>query len=152
MGKGSDDQARKQANGWMGASHSQARKEGGRQREISLTWRERKERNWLAFSSPLSPLVWPSFTWSDRFLYFQQTFCVQLIHWPDDRDSMHLCNIGLLQWNYMALYPRKLLCSYSPPWEPEISHITNDVHMDTSICCAQQHVNMVKITKAPLKC
>jgi hypothetical protein len=47
-------------------------------------------------------------TWSDQFLYFQLTFCMWLIHRPDDGGSMHLWNVSLLQWDYTALYPTKL--------------------------------------------
>jgi hypothetical protein len=35
--------------------------------------------------------------------------------------SAHLWNVGLLQRDYTALYPRRLSSSYSPPWEPEMS-------------------------------
>jgi hypothetical protein len=39
----------------------------------------------------------------------------------DDGSSTHLWNVGLLQRDDTALYPRMLSSSYSPPWEPEIS-------------------------------
>jgi hypothetical protein len=39
----------------------------------------------------------------------------------DDGGSMHLLNVGLLQWDYTALYHRRLSSSYSPPWEPKLS-------------------------------
>jgi hypothetical protein len=55
-------------------------------------------------------------------LHFQQTFRARLIHRPEDGGSMHLWNVGILQRDYRTLYPRKLSSSYSPPWEPEISH------------------------------
>jgi hypothetical protein len=37
------------------------------------------------------------------------------------RGSTHVWNVGLLKRDYMALYLRRLLSSYSPPWESEIS-------------------------------
>jgi hypothetical protein len=43
----------------------------------------------------------------------------------DDADSTHLWNVCQLQRDYTALHPRRLLNSYSPPWEPEISHKTD---------------------------
>jgi hypothetical protein len=72
--------------------------------------------HFLVLSSLLSPLVWPSFTWSDQFLYFQQSFHAWLIHHPDDGGSTHLWNVGLLQQDYIVLYPRKLSSSNSLPW------------------------------------
>jgi hypothetical protein len=36
-------------------------------------------------------------------------------------DSKHLWNVGLLLQDYTVQDTRRLLCSYSPPWEPEIS-------------------------------
>jgi hypothetical protein len=39
----------------------------------------------------------------------------------DDGGSTHHYIVGLLLRDYMALYPRRLSSSYSPPWEPEIS-------------------------------
>jgi hypothetical protein len=41
----------------------------------------------------------------------------------DDRGSTHLWNVGQLQrdYSYTALHRRRLLTSYSSPWEPEIS-------------------------------
>jgi hypothetical protein len=35
--------------------------------------------------------------------------CTAFIISPDNRGSMQLCNIGLLQTDYMALYPRGLV-------------------------------------------
>jgi hypothetical protein len=37
--------------------------------------------------------------------------------------SKHLWNVGMLQRDYTALYPWRLLSSYSPPRKPEISHL-----------------------------
>jgi hypothetical protein len=39
------------------------------------------------------------------------------------RGSTHLWNVGLLQREYTALYPRWISSSYSLPWGPEISHV-----------------------------
>jgi hypothetical protein len=33
---------------------------------------------------------------------------VEVNHRPDDKGSMHLWNVGLLQRDYTAVYPRKL--------------------------------------------
>jgi hypothetical protein len=38
----------------------------------------------------------------------------------------HLWNSVLLQWDYSGIYSRKLSSSYSPLWEPEISHISDN--------------------------
>jgi hypothetical protein len=43
-------------------------------------------------------------------------------HRPDDGGSTHLWNVGRHRFDYRAVYPRRLWTSYSPPWEPEISH------------------------------
>jgi hypothetical protein len=42
-------------------------------------------------------------------------------HHPDDGGSTHLSNVGVLQWDYKALHPRRLWSSHSPPWERQIS-------------------------------
>jgi hypothetical protein len=34
-------------------------------------------------------------------------------------------NVGILQRDHMKLCPRRLSRSYSPPWEPELSHAVN---------------------------
>jgi hypothetical protein len=44
------------------------------------------------------------------------------LHRPGDGGIVHLWNVGLLQRDYAALYPRMLSSSYSPPRDPEISH------------------------------
>jgi hypothetical protein len=44
-----------------------------------------------------------------------------VIHNLDDGGSTHLWNVDLFR-DCTALYPRRLSSSYSPPWEPEISH------------------------------
>jgi hypothetical protein len=54
----------------------------------------------------------------------KMTYCLH--HRPNDGGSKHLWNVGLLQRDYTALYPRRLSSSYSPPWEPEISHSFQD--------------------------
>jgi hypothetical protein len=41
---------------------------------------------------------------------------------PDDGCSTHVWNIGILQRDYTALYPRRLQSSDSTPWGPQISH------------------------------
>jgi hypothetical protein len=41
---------------------------------------------------------------------------------PDDGGSTHIWNVSLLKRDYTALYPKTLSYSYSPPWEPEMSH------------------------------
>jgi hypothetical protein len=61
------------------------------------------------------------------FLITYQISCVftiirVIIQHPDDTGSTHLWNVGLLQQDYTALHPRRLLSSYLPPWEPQISH------------------------------
>jgi hypothetical protein len=61
---------------------------------------------YLMVTSP--PLVCPSFTCTDRFLYNQQSFRMRLIHNPDDARNTHIRKRCLLQWDYMALYPRRL--------------------------------------------
>jgi hypothetical protein len=50
---------------------------------------------------------------------FRGAYCPH--HHPDDGGSTHLWNVGLLLRDYTALYLRRLLSSYSPPWRPEIS-------------------------------
>jgi hypothetical protein len=46
---------------------------------------------------------------------------VRLTYRADDGGSMHIWNIGKLLPNYTAQHPRRLLSSYSLPWEPETS-------------------------------
>jgi hypothetical protein len=43
-------------------------------------------------------------------------------HHPEDGGSTHRWNVGLRQWDYMPLYPGKLLPSYMLPPQQEISH------------------------------
>jgi hypothetical protein len=71
----------------------------------------------------LSPIPnWSAQVYLDcQLLYNLLSFCAQLIHHPDDGGNMHLWNISQLQRDYTALHPRRLLTSYSPLWEPEIS-------------------------------
>jgi hypothetical protein len=38
-----------------------------------------------------------------------------------DSGSTHLWNVRLFQRDYTVLYPTRLVISYLPPWEPEIS-------------------------------
>jgi hypothetical protein len=61
-----------------------------------------------AWLSPLFPLVCPTYTWSDKFLYSQQNFSGWHIHHPDDGGSTHIWNVSLFQWDYTALYPGRL--------------------------------------------
>jgi hypothetical protein len=60
---------------------------------------------------------------SDWFLYLQLTFRSRLVHLPDYWGSTHFWNVGLIQRDYTALYPRKLSPSHLPPWKPTLSHI-----------------------------
>jgi hypothetical protein len=46
-----------------------------------------------------------------------------MIHHPDDGRSTRVWNVGQLQRDYTALYPRRLSSSYSTPWEPQIVHV-----------------------------
>jgi hypothetical protein len=91
-----------------------------------LAWLLQKLACFLTLSSPrcrpLTPLVCPSFSWSERFQYFQLIFGARLIHNPDGGDSTHSWNVGLLQRDNTALYPRKLPFSCSHTRDPEISH------------------------------
>jgi hypothetical protein len=43
-----------------------------------------------------------------------------ITHCPDDGNSTHLWNVGLVLLDYTASYSRRLSYSYSSPWEPEI--------------------------------
>jgi hypothetical protein len=43
-------------------------------------------------------------------------------HRPDDGGSKHHCYVGKPRPNHTAQHPRRRSSSYSPPWEPEISH------------------------------
>jgi hypothetical protein len=53
---------------------------------------------------------------------FRGMYCLHHHHQSDDDGgSTHLWNVGLLQWDYTAVYPRRLQSSYSLVWEPEIS-------------------------------
>jgi hypothetical protein len=54
---------------------------------------------------------------------FSGTYCLhhQGDQNPDNGGSTHLWNVGLLQPDYTALNTIRLSCSYSSPWEPEIS-------------------------------
>jgi hypothetical protein len=45
-------------------------------------------------------------------------------HRPDVGGSKHLWNVGKLLPDYMAQQPRRQPSSYSPPWQPEISLMT----------------------------
>jgi hypothetical protein len=56
---------------------------------------------------------------------FRGAYCLH--HQGDDRGSTHLWNVGPLQRDYTALHPRKPKTSYSPPWEPEVSHSYHEV-------------------------
>jgi hypothetical protein len=58
-------------------------------------------------------------------------------YYPDDRGSTHLWNVGLLQWDYTALYPRRLSSSdvYNLCF---ISHVT--VWYTVSYCLKQNHI------------
>jgi hypothetical protein len=58
--------------------------------------------------SLFSPLICPSSSWINWFLYNQLFICVRLIYHPDDWGCMNFWNVGLLQWDYMALYPWRL--------------------------------------------
>jgi hypothetical protein len=40
---------------------------------------------------------------------------------PDDGGSKHLWTVGQFLPDYTVHYPRRQLCSYLSPWEPEIS-------------------------------
>jgi hypothetical protein len=73
--------------------------------ELLLTSQVYKERKW----EPLSLLVCPRFTWSDRVLYriSSKTFA-RLIDHPDERGSTYLWNVCLLWRNYTAIYPTRL--------------------------------------------
>jgi hypothetical protein len=42
---------------------------------------------------------------------------------PDDGGSKRLWNVGKFLPGYTAQHPGRKLSSYSPPWEPEISHL-----------------------------
>jgi hypothetical protein len=57
--------------------------------------------------------AWCKLVEADR--YFIGSYCLHhkgdFTHRPDDRDSMHLWNVGLLKRDYKALYPRKLSSS-----------------------------------------
>jgi hypothetical protein len=41
-------------------------------------------------------------------LHYQGDNSLFITHRPDDGGETHLWNVGPLQWDYMALYPRKL--------------------------------------------
>jgi hypothetical protein len=56
---------------------------------------------------------------------FRGVYCLQ--QQGDDEGSTKLWNVGLLQQDYIALYPWKLSSSYSPRWEPEIPHKINSM-------------------------
>jgi hypothetical protein len=45
-----------------------------------------------------------------------------MTHCPDDGGSTNLWNVGRHSIKNTALHPRRFWASYSPPWEPEISH------------------------------
>jgi hypothetical protein len=47
------------------------------------------------------------------------------LHHQGGDSSTHLWNVGILQRDYTALYPRRLSSSYSPPWEPNILQISS---------------------------
>jgi hypothetical protein len=65
---------------------------------------------------------------SETSVYFKQA------SWgPDDGGSNHLWNVGIYQWDYTALYTRRLSSSYSPPWEPEMSHEVPTILLNASI-------------------
>jgi hypothetical protein len=46
-----------------------------------------------------------------------------IIHRLDNGASTNVWTVGIFQPQYMALCTRRLSSSYSPPWEPEISHM-----------------------------
>jgi hypothetical protein len=74
----------------------------------------------LAWSSPLSPMVCPSFTWTNGFLYNRPSFHAWLTHcrrWTQYARLKHQST----PTDYTALYPITLSSSYSMPWEPTIS-------------------------------
>jgi hypothetical protein len=48
-------------------------------------------------------------------------------HRPDDGGSTYLWNVGRYLIKNTAVHPRRFWASYSPPWEPEISHYIEDI-------------------------
>jgi hypothetical protein len=54
---------------------------------------------------------------------FRGAYCFHRL--LDDTGSKLFWNVCLFQRDHMTLYPRKLSSSYSPPWEPEISHASS---------------------------
>jgi hypothetical protein len=63
-------------------------------------------------------------------------------HRPDEGGSKHLWNVGQLLPDYTAQYPRRLLPSYSPPLEPEISIVTLACRGDPWVTGAEPHRNL----------
>jgi hypothetical protein len=55
---------------------------------------------------------------------FRGAYCLH--HQGDYEGNTHLWNVGILR-DYTALYPRRILSPYSPPWEPEISQCSSQV-------------------------
>jgi hypothetical protein len=85
-------------------------------------------RSWEANSRVLTEEV-PCFLWKQEIGYREISgYCRDeyehkddgLDHRPDDGCSTHLWNVGVLKRDYT-----ELSCSYSPPWEPEISQSMN---------------------------
>jgi hypothetical protein len=62
---------------------------------------------------------------------FRVAYCLHR-HRHDEGGSTPLCNVGQLQRDYTALHPRRLYTSYSPPWEPEISHVYVQAKVNSS--------------------
>jgi hypothetical protein len=72
----------------------------------------------------LSPLInilapWWYFKSPWRRVWIWQPY--RMIYRPDDGSSKQLWKVGKLLRDYTAQYPWRLLSSYSPPWEPDIS-------------------------------
>jgi hypothetical protein len=72
--------------------------------------------------------------------------------------GLHILNVGLLAWDYTALY--HLSSSYSAPWEPEISLSTTPHHRGRTnfFVCPEQvrthapHVPVLRTTKQNCNC
>jgi hypothetical protein len=84
---------------------------------IHMNIRRMKAQNTFCF------LTWMASGWIQEIQIQRFMFCVRFVHHhPDDGDSTHLWNVGILQRHYTAPYTRRLSSSHSLRWASEISH------------------------------